>query len=259
MEEKTSCGCNLFDFMANTVGINVLHPGGYKATNQLCSMLKMDEGSRVLDVACGKGTTTFYLAKRYGCPVTGFDISAELIATANRSLGKYNRAGQIIFDVADALDMPYADQSFDVVISQAFFILMDEKQKALKEIIRVLKPGGYLGSLELGWFKKPPRLVYDELVEKACTGIIPKVIGFQEWESFFASEKLTPVAMETHPMPAMPWSMLDMFGTEGLANSLKIMRKMMGDAAVRNRMMTLQSTFSKYNDYIGYGIFGYRK
>src|SRR5512138_1361705 len=134
MEKSKSQSCDLFSFMANTVGIKVLHPGGYKSTDELCSLLEIGEGSHVLDVACGTGTTAFYLSNKYNCHVTGFDISDDLIEIARKSLGKNVEAGKIKFEVADVLKMPYPDNSYDIVISQAFFVLIDEKEKAMKEI-----------------------------------------------------------------------------------------------------------------------------
>lgn len=256
MEKSKSQSCDLFSFMANTVGIKVLHPGGYKSTDELCSVLEIGEGSHVLDVACGTGTTALYLSNKYNCHVTGFDISDDLIEIAKKSLGKNVDAGKIKFEVADVLEMPYPDNSYDIVISQAFFVLIDEKEKALKELVRVLKPGGYLGSLELGWFKKPPKEVYEELVEKTCNSIIPRVMGFDKWEELFGSENLAHLATKKGPMTS---SMLDMFATEGLINSIKIMLKMMGNSSIRKRMMNVQNTFGKYDDYLGYGIFSYRK
>jgi ubiquinone/menaquinone biosynthesis C-methylase UbiE len=248
--------CGLFDFMANTAGIKVLHPGGYKSTDELCSMLEIKKDSHVLDVACGTGTTALYLSDKYSCQITGFDISDDLIAIANKSLEQNDRDGKVKFEVANALKIPHPDNTFDVVISQAFFILIDEKEKALKEIVRVLKPGGYFGSLELGWFKSPSKDAYEELVEKTCNDFIPRVVGFDDWEEFFSSERLAHLATKKHPMTS---GMLDLFATEGFYNSMKVMFKMMRNSSIRKRMMNVQNTFGKYNNYIGYGIFGYRK
>jgi ubiquinone/menaquinone biosynthesis C-methylase UbiE len=256
VEKNNNGKCGLFDFMSNTVGLKVLHPGGYKATDELCSTLEIKKDSHVLDVACGTGTTSLYLSDKYGCRVTGFDFSDELINIANKSLEENDRNGRIKFEVANALEIPYPDNTFDVAVSQAFFILIDEKEKALKEIIRVLKPGGYFGSLELAWFKQPTKEAYEELLEKTCNNFIPRVVGFDEWEEFFRSEDLTHMATKKHPMTS---SMLDMFNTEGFYNSIKVMLKMMGNSSIRKRMMNVQNTFGKYDDYLGYGIFSYRK
>jgi ubiquinone/menaquinone biosynthesis C-methylase UbiE len=214
-EEKGDQTCSVFDFMAKEIGIKVLHPGGYKSTKKICSMCDLNENSYVFDLACGVGTTAFFISDRYGCRIVGIDISEDLIAIANKDLETRADEGNIRFEVADALEIPFLDNAFDAVISQAFFILIDEKEEALAEISRILKPGGYFGSLELSWFKPPPERVYEELVNKTCNDLIPRVVMFDEWGSFFRSKRLTHVATLEHPMEV---GMLQMLESEGVVS-----------------------------------------
>lgn len=248
--------CGLFDFMANTIGITVLHPGGYKATDNILSMINIDNNSYVLDLACGAGTTSFYLSKKYDCTITGIDLSESLINSAKSRLSNYNKKEKINFDVADALNIPYPDNTFDAVIAQAFFILIDNKEKVLEEIYRVLKPGGYFGSLELSWFKSPTDEAYKELVEKTCNNFIPRTIKFEEWEELFKSKNFTHIKTIKNPMTS---GILQMLKTEGVLNFIKIMIKMMTNSKNRKRMMDVQNTFDKYDDFLGYGIFCLKK
>jgi ubiquinone/menaquinone biosynthesis C-methylase UbiE len=251
-DDSCNNNCSLFDFMANTVGIKVLHPGGYEATKKICSLSKLDKSSHVLDLACGAGTTSFYLSKKYNCTVSGVDISSTLIDSANKNLRKRRNKDKIDFQVANALNLPYSDNTFDFIILQAFFILVDEKEKALDEIYRVLKPGGYFGSLELGWFKTPPKDVYTEILNNTCTNFIPRLLKFNEWEELFKSKNLNLIKTITNPMTS---GMLQMVKIEGILNFIKIMFKMISQAKTRKKMMSVQKTFKKYNDYLGYGLF----
>lgn len=225
MELKLECSnqCGLFDFMVNQVGIRVLHPGGYESTKELCSKCNIEESSHVLDLACGVGTTSFYIQDRYGCRVTGVDIAENLIDVAKRALMRKGKEDKITFKVANALKLPYPDNTFDTIISQAFFILIDERETALKEISRVLKPGGYFGSLELSWFKTPPEEAYEELVRKACNEFIPRVLTFEDWEELFASKSLVHVDTSKYQMNP---GMLKLLNSEGLVNFVRIMFKM---------------------------------
>ena len=102
--------CSLFDFMANTMGIKVLHPGGYVATEKLSSLCQLNESSHVLDVACGTGTTSMYLSRKYQCRVTGIDRAENLIKIAREKL-KNTKLRKISFDIGDALLLPYADNT----------------------------------------------------------------------------------------------------------------------------------------------------
>lgn len=216
-EHNDTCdnNCGLFDFMSNTIGIKVLHPGGHSATDQLCSLVNLNKHANVLDLACGAGSTSLYIADKYKCKVTGIDISDNLITIA-KSRSKGNKQEKnISFELVDAFKMPFSDNSFDIIIAQAFFILIDNKEKALKEIYRVLKPGGFLGSLELSWFKIPSQGAYKELLENTCTTFIPRIVKFEEWEDFFKSVKFNHMKTLKNPMPG---GMLQMLKAEGLSN-----------------------------------------
>jgi len=82
-EKQSECtieACDIFDFMANHVGMTVIHPGGYDATRKLAESCHLDNHTRVVDIACGKGTSAVYIAERYGCEVVGIDISVDLVA-----------------------------------------------------------------------------------------------------------------------------------------------------------------------------------
>jgi ubiquinone/menaquinone biosynthesis C-methylase UbiE len=245
--------CGLFDFMAKTIGISVLHPGGYKATKQLCSMLGLRKEHRVLDLACGSGTSSIFINKHHGCSVTGIDLSPELIAKAQKK-NRHNEKLQ--FMTGDARKLPFPDASFDAVIAQAFFILIDDKDTVLNEIYRVLKPGGHFGSLELSWFMAPTKKAYNELLDKTCHDFIPRVKPFAGWEDLFASKKFLITGLMQKPMTQGMGSML---AAEGPVNFFRIMRIMLGSAAVRRKMTAVQKTFSKYRSCLGYGLFAMQK
>ena len=256
MTDTCNAQCGLFDFMAHEIGIKVLHPGGYKSTGELCLKSNITKNSVVLDLACGVGTTSFYIQDGFGCKVIGVDIDKNLISIAKESLIKRTNKDKITFKVANAFELPFRDNTFDAIVSQAFFILIDDKEKALEEISRVLKSGGFWGSLELSWFKVPPREAYNELVTKTCSDFIPRVLTFEDWEKFFASQNLIHIDTSKHPMDS---GMLKMLQSEGLGNFIRIMCRVLSNSQARKRMMDVQATFRKYKQYLGYGIYSYEK
>lgn len=109
---------------------------------RLVERLEVEEGARVLDVGCGTGRLTRWIAERVGPrgDVVGVDPLEERIAVA-RSHG-----GAVRFEVgqAEALDA-FEDASFDVVVLSSVLHWVADKAKALAEIRRVLRPGGRLG------------------------------------------------------------------------------------------------------------------
>lgn len=95
----------------------------------------------LLDVGCGAGQTALPAAKN-GARVTGIDVAENLIDHARR---RAREAGlDIRFDVGDAEDLPYADGSFDAVISLIGAMFASRPEHVVRECARVLKPGGKL-------------------------------------------------------------------------------------------------------------------
>lgn len=94
-------------------------------------------GQRVLDVACGTGALAREVRRRTGGHVAGLDPSAGMLAVA-REL-----APEVHWRLGSAETMPFADESFDVVVSQFGLMFMD-RDRAIREMLRVLRPGGRL-------------------------------------------------------------------------------------------------------------------
>jgi len=102
-------------------------------------------GEAVLDIGCGAGFDAFVAARMAGPEgrVEGVDVTPEMIARAESHLALLG-LGNVRFRVAEAESLPFPDNSFQVVISNGVFNLTLDKEKALKEVHRVLAPGGRL-------------------------------------------------------------------------------------------------------------------
>ncbi|HKJ94660.1 MAG TPA: methyltransferase domain-containing protein [Gammaproteobacteria bacterium] len=103
----------------------------------------LDENSRVLDIGSGFGGSARYLAKTFGCPVTGLNISEK-----ENERGRAANREQGVDDLVDIIDgsfddLPFDDESFDVVWSQDAILHSGDRRRVLEEAVRVLKPGGY--------------------------------------------------------------------------------------------------------------------
>ena len=103
--------------------------------------LKIKQGLKVLDVACGNGNLSLPAA-RMGADVTGIDIVPELIAEAKVRAKSENL--EIKFDVGDAEDMSYSDNKFDYVISMFGAMFAPRPEVTSNELIRVCKPSGII-------------------------------------------------------------------------------------------------------------------
>lgn len=101
----------------------------------------MSPALRVLDVGCGPGGLSLRLA-RHCQAVWGVDVTAEMIAIAEGKLAA--EPANACFQQADACDLPFDDHTFDAVVSVNALQAMDQPDKALGEMRRVLRPGGEL-------------------------------------------------------------------------------------------------------------------
>ena len=125
-----------------------LHSGGLATTRDQAKRIALTEESRVLDVGCGIGGPARYLAHTYGCRVDGFDLTPELIETARVLTKRCKLADRVKLRLGNALDLPYSDQTFDVVWCQNVSMNIADKAAFLAGVYRVLKPGGLFTSTE---------------------------------------------------------------------------------------------------------------
>jgi SAM-dependent methyltransferase len=100
---------------------------------------KIAAGTDVLDVACGAGQTAIPMARK-GIKVTGLDLASNLIAEARKRAQAEGL--QVLFDEGDAEQLPYEDESFDVVFSLIGAMFAPQPQQIAAEFARVCRPGG---------------------------------------------------------------------------------------------------------------------
>lgn len=123
-----------------------MHLGGQDATQTLLEMCHLDATSRVLDVGCGGGNTACLIAELYGSRVLGIDISEVMVAKAKERARRMGLDDRVEFRVADVFELPFEENSFDVVIVESVLTpLPGDKSKALGEMVRVVRPGGRIG------------------------------------------------------------------------------------------------------------------
>jgi len=128
---------------------DTLRPGGLDLTERLAAAAGIGKAMKILDIACGKGTTALFLARKYECQVTGIDLSEQMISQAESKVAEEGLSGMINFYRGDAENLPFPDESFDVVVSECAFSLMPDKEKAAGEIHRVLRRSGRLAMTDI--------------------------------------------------------------------------------------------------------------
>jgi demethylmenaquinone methyltransferase/2-methoxy-6-polyprenyl-1,4-benzoquinol methylase len=115
--------------------------------------LENRRSERVLDVATGTGDVAFEIRKAGVPEVVGLDVTPGMIEEAQRKAAK--RPDGIEFVVGDGMNLPFGDRSFDAVTISFGLRNMPDYAAAVKEMTRVLKPGGRLVCLEMTPFRRP--------------------------------------------------------------------------------------------------------
>lgn len=108
----------------------------------IADRLGMGPATRVLDLGSGTGGPAVYLAERTGCRMTGLEVNAVGIEVAQRIVQRAALTDRVDFVLADGMDMPFADATFDVVISMNVMNVFEDKVALFRQVLRVLKPGG---------------------------------------------------------------------------------------------------------------------
>lgn len=121
-----------------------IHVRELAATREHVERLHLEKDMHVLDVGCGIGGPSRYIAMTHDVHVTGIDPVPEFIATARDLTLRCGLEGRIAFQEADALSMPFGEGSFDAVLCLYMAMNIADKGKLCREIYRVLRPGGRL-------------------------------------------------------------------------------------------------------------------
>ena len=256
-------GDGFYTFLGKIDAFDGQYVGGVKGMNSLMEKLgiQRDPEYRVLEVGAATGYTSYYVAEKYGCHVTSTDISGELVEKARRRAERL-RLTNMDFRVADAMNLDFPDESFDAVYGIATTAVVPDRQKAFSEYLRVTKPGGSVGGLDL--------FIKDDAspeVESLINTTMGKVIGsgaevwkLDVWKKLVGDSGLVDVSVDAH--------FEDVFEEPGfkLGTYLKLAYYLVANSWFRSlffEVMELRKTISETSgdmfDNIGYVVYAGRK
>ena len=134
-------------------------------------------GQRVLDVATGTGLVAFALARR-GCEVVGLDQSADMLAVARRHLHERPELGRrVTFVQGEAERLPFGDGEFDALTFTYLLRYVDDRAATMRELSRVVRPGGRIGMVEFGVPESAPLRAAWRLHTRAGLPIMGRVVS----------------------------------------------------------------------------------
>ncbi|OIJ15964.1 hypothetical protein BKP35_02980 [Anaerobacillus arseniciselenatis] len=128
------------------LGISSAHPGGFMLTKSILDNEKIERNSQILDIGCGTGRTSAFLAKKYKCNVTAIDCHPTMITKAQKRFKRENLKVKLINGTAEKL--PFKKETFDFIIAESV-IAFTNLDLSLKEISNKLKHKGKFISIEL--------------------------------------------------------------------------------------------------------------
>jgi ubiquinone/menaquinone biosynthesis C-methylase UbiE len=129
--------------------LDQFHTRGLAATAELGKLAGITAGMSVLDVGSGVGGPARFLAATCGCRVTGVDLSEPFVDAARYLTERTGQGGQVSFETASALELPFDSGRFDVVLLQHVAMNISDRTRLYREIRRVLKSGGRFATFDV--------------------------------------------------------------------------------------------------------------
>src|SRR5947208_15744251 len=158
---------------------------------------ELEAGEAALDACCGTGDLALELARRVGAEgeVIGCDFSEAMLELA-RDKARARGVGQVRFEWADALALPYPDGSFDAVTVGFGARNLADLGRGLGELARVLKPGGRLVILEITQPRRPPLSTFYSVWFDRIVPVLWTLIGDRDAYAYL------PRSVKRFPFPA---------------------------------------------------------
>ena len=130
-------------------GLDEFHLRKREATVEMASLLNLQPSTKVLDAGSGLGGPSRYLASEYGCHINGIDLSGAFCDVARSFARRFGFEDRLSYQQGSVLDLPFADDSFDVTWTQHVSMNIENKTGFFTELARVLKPDGMLACYDI--------------------------------------------------------------------------------------------------------------
>lgn len=237
------------------LGKKRLRPGGKKATEYLISQGEFGSNKKVLEIACNMCTTSIELAKTFQCSIDALDLDKNALSKAKENIEKENLNHLITLHQADATQLPFSDESFDIVINEAMLTMLNDtnKQKCLHEYYRVLKPGGVLLTHDV-MILEEDKLLQADLSRGIQVHVTPHTE--QGWIKLFHTVGFKDIQNIHGKMSLM--SPIGMIKDEGIKNTLKIVRNGLKKEN-RKTFISMYKLFRKNRKKLGFIAIASRK
>ena len=234
------------------------HIGGRAATDELLSLCQIESAREVLNVGCGIGISCAYIARKHSCRVVGVDISEKMIEWSRKRAHQERVENKVEFRVADVRDLPLEKDRFDAVLAESVIAFVDDKARAIRECVRVTRPGGYVG-LNESFFTVPPTPEVSAIVRRELGVDIPLV---QTWQTLWEASGLQHRVVRLHQIDARReiQDRLQWIGARWTLQAFgRLFRLYLTQPAARQSLKAQFGSSAGSLKTMGYGIFVGRK
>lgn len=224
------------------LGKTRLRPGGKIATDWLIANGDFRKDKKVLEVACNTGITAIEIAKQFGSHIIGIDVDEESLEKARQNIKENNLEHLVQVQRANPPQLPFEDNSFDIVINEAMLTMLplEEKQQAIKEYLRVLKPNGFLLTHDVMLNGEEMEDILVKLRDTLNINITP--LTKSGWKTLFADCGFRNVDTFTGEMHLL--SPKGLIYDEGVLGAMKIV----GNALKPENRDSVKKIFQTFND-----------
>ena len=161
--------------VSDLAAVDEFHIGGRVATERLLDQLKVSADTHCLDVGCGLGGASRFVASTYNNRVTGIDLTREFIDTGRVLSSWVKLNDKVTLEQGSALSMPFPDQAFDGAYMMHVGMNIEDKHRLFAEVYRVLRPGSYFGIYDIMRFSDADLELIDGALERASPDIADSV------------------------------------------------------------------------------------
>lgn len=196
-QKKAQLGIKYLD-MQTYVGITK-HLGGREATDMLLSLCHVESAHEILNVGCGIGVSSAYSAKKYQCRVVGVDISEKMIEWSRLRAKREQVESRTEFRTADIQALPFETDRFDAVVVESVVAFVPDRARAIRECVRVTRPGGYVGMNE-SFLTQALSPEMTDLLGRTLNGIDMPML--ETWQALWAASGLQDRTLQTHSIEA---------------------------------------------------------
>lgn len=235
-------------------------PGGKQTIQKIIQNSFIESGSQVLEIGCNTGFTSLEIARTRKCRVTGIDPVKEAVETAKLqlSLDTDEIKNLVDFREGSALEIEFPDNTFDLVVTGGATSFIDQKQKAIDEYYRVLKPWGFLSVTNLCYMEAPPAKIVNDVSD--LLGVKINAWGPDEWMNVFSKqEKFEIYQLEKYKLfqreQKFITDYIDIFmGKEHMQLYSENTKE-----AIKERWLKTISVFNENHKYLGFIMVLFRK